>query len=97
MCWRLSEDPPDDDELIEEPYHGTHLDDDLSTSNHRAMIDAATLEKLKRMTPGERLAMGMNLLDIAWGFLMHLPAEERLRRLQLARPAWNPPPGPMQE
>ncbi|MFY9346004.1 MAG: hypothetical protein WAT39_26170 [Planctomycetota bacterium] len=61
------------------------------------MIDEATLERIRQMTPAERLAMGMALLDQAWGFLMHLPVAERQRRLDLARPPWNPPPGPMQE
>jgi hypothetical protein len=61
------------------------------------VIDAATLERFRQMTPAERLALGMALLEMAWGFLMHLPPEERQRRLRLARPPWNPPPGPMQE
>jgi hypothetical protein len=43
------------------------------------------LERIRRMTPGERLALGMALTETAWGFMKHLPREERERRLRLRR------------
>jgi hypothetical protein len=61
------------------------------------MIGPAELEQIRKLTPGERVELGLELLDLAWGFLMHLPAEEIQRRLDLGKQRWNPPPAPMEE
>ena len=44
------------------------------------------------MSPAERLKIALDLTDLAWQFLLRLPAEERERRLAIAREPWNPPP-----
>ncbi len=61
------------------------------------MIDEKTIETVRRMTPAQRLEIGLGLMDLVWGFLVHLPVEERQRRLKLARRPWNLPPAPMEE
>ena len=61
------------------------------------MIGANEIEQIKRVTPGERIEMGLALLDLAWDFWADLPKEEIQRRLDLAKRPWNPPPAPMEE
>jgi hypothetical protein len=56
------------------------------------VLDARDLERLRRLTPAERLRLGLDLTDLAWRFLMRLPPEEAQRRLDLGRERWNPPP-----
>jgi hypothetical protein len=50
------------------------------------------LERWRKMSPAERLRIALDLTDLAWQFLLRLPAEERERRLAIAREPWNPPP-----
>jgi hypothetical protein len=61
------------------------------------MIDERMIESVRRMTPAERLRLGLDLMNFAWRFLDRLPIEERQRRLDLARRPWRPPPLPMEE
>jgi len=50
------------------------------------------VERLKAMTPAERIKIGLDLTDLAWRFLNSLPAEEEQRRLDLMRrEPWDPP------
>jgi len=56
------------------------------------MLHAEDIERFRKMTPDERAAIGVDLTDLGWHFLMRLPAEEAQRRLDLARRVpWNPP------
>jgi hypothetical protein len=57
------------------------------------MLHSESLDSYRRMTPAERLRIGLDLMDFGWGFLLALPPEERQRRLDLARQPWNPPAG----
>jgi len=61
------------------------------------VIGPKELERIRRMTPGERIEMGLQLLQQAWDFLARLPKEEAQRRLDLAKKPWNLPPAPMEE
>ncbi len=61
------------------------------------MIGPEEIEQLRRMTPAQRIEMGLGLLRLAWAFLANLPAAEVQRRLDLSKQPWNPPPGPMEE
>lgn len=61
------------------------------------MIGPEELEKIRAMTPGQRLQLGLQLMNLAWEMMRHLPKEEIQRRLDLAKEPWNPPPGRMQE
>ena len=61
------------------------------------MIGPKELELIRRMTPAERIEMGLGLLRLAWDFMANLPPAEIQRRLDLAKRPWNPPPAPMEE
>jgi hypothetical protein len=62
------------------------------------MLHPKDIERFRRMSPEERVRIGLDLADLGWQFLLTLTPEERQRRMDLvkARP-WNPPPGPMEE
>ena len=49
------------------------------------------LERWRRMSPAERLAIALDLMDLGWLYLLRLSPEERERRLELSREPWNPP------
>ena len=49
------------------------------------MISKERLEAYRRMTPGERWALTLDLLDYGWEMLLRLPPEERERRLCIMR------------
>jgi hypothetical protein len=55
------------------------------------MLHEEDLERLRRLTPAERLRIGLDLTDLAWRFLLRLPPEEAQRRIDLGREPWNPP------
>ncbi len=55
------------------------------------MLRDEDIEALRRLTPGQRILMGIDATRTAWRFLMTLPPAERQRRLDLAREPWNPP------
>ena len=55
------------------------------------MLHEEDLARFRRMTPAERLKIGLDLTDMAWRFLLRLPPEEIQRRLDLGREPWNPP------
>ncbi len=61
------------------------------------MIGTRDLEDIRKLTPGQRIELGLELLDLAWGFMLHLPEAEIQRRLVLSKQRWNPPPAPMEE
>ncbi len=63
----------------------------VSQSYHSGVLHPEDLERLRRMSPEDRLRIGLDLTDLAWRFLMLLPREEAQRRLELAREAWDPP------
>jgi hypothetical protein len=52
------------------------------------------IEALRKLTPGQRVVMGIEATRAAWRFLLRLPPAERQRRLDLAREPWNPPRRP---
>ena len=58
------------------------------------MLHAEDIERFRRMTPAERLKIGLDLTELSWRFLVRLPPEEAQRRLDLGRVPWNPPPDP---
>jgi hypothetical protein len=49
------------------------------------MLSEERLEAYRRMTPAERWAQTLTLIDYGWEMLMQLPAEERERRLEIMR------------
>ena len=53
------------------------------------MLSEQDIERFRRMTPAERLRIGLDLTDLAWRFLLRLPPEEAQRRLDLAREPWR--------
>lgn len=56
------------------------------------MLRPEDVERLRELTPAERVLIGLDLTDLAWRFLATLSPEEEQRRLDLAREPWNPPP-----
>ncbi len=55
------------------------------------MLHPEYLESLRRISPGDRLRMTLDLMDLGWAFLFLNPPQEIERRLRLARRPWNPP------
>ena len=49
------------------------------------MLSKERLEAYRRMTPAEKWAETLALLDYGWEMLMRLPPEERERRLEIMR------------
>jgi hypothetical protein len=49
------------------------------------MLSKERLEAYRRMTPAEKWAETMELIDYGWQMLMTLPPEERERRLEIMR------------
>jgi hypothetical protein len=49
------------------------------------VISRERIEAYRRMTPAERWAETLVLLDYGWEMLLRLPREERERRLEAAR------------
>lgn len=49
------------------------------------MLSQAQIESFRRMTPGERWAITVQLMEFAWRDLMALDPAERERRLDIAR------------
>ena len=49
------------------------------------MLSKERLEAYRKMTPAERWAETLTLLDFGWEMLQSLPAEERERRLEIMR------------
>lgn len=49
------------------------------------MLSKERLEAYRRMTPAERWAETLRLLEFGWEMLQRLPPEERERRLEIAR------------
>jgi hypothetical protein len=63
-----------------------------------AVLHAEDIERFRRMTPEERIRLGLDLANLGWLFLERLSPEERQRRIDLMkRQPWRPPPGPMEE
>ena len=60
------------------------------------VLNVEDIDRFRKMTPAQRLMVGLDLPDLAWRFLLRHPAEEIQKRLDLAREPWNPPaaPGP---
>jgi hypothetical protein len=55
------------------------------------MLNNDDIERLRKLTPSDRARMGIEATRLAWRFLRVLTPEERQRRLDRAREAWNPP------
>jgi hypothetical protein len=49
------------------------------------VLSKERLEAYRRMTPAQRWAETLALVDYGWEVLMRLPKEERERRLEIAR------------
>ena len=49
------------------------------------MLSKERLEAYQRMTPAEKWAETLALMDFGWEMLLRLPLEERERRLELMR------------
>jgi hypothetical protein len=49
------------------------------------VLSKERLEAYRRMTPAERWAEALRLLDYGWEMLLRLPDEEVTRRLEAAR------------
>jgi hypothetical protein len=49
------------------------------------VLSKERLDAYRRMTPAERWAETVQLLDYGWEMLLRLPQEERERRLDVAR------------
>ena len=49
------------------------------------MLSKERLDAYRRMSPAERWAETLNLLDYGWEMLLRLPDEEIERRLEAAR------------
>jgi hypothetical protein len=49
------------------------------------MLSKDRLEAYRRMTPSQRWAETLRLMDYGWEMLLRLPPEERERRLEIAR------------
>jgi hypothetical protein len=55
------------------------------------MLGEEDIERLRKLTPGDRARMGIEATQLAWRFLLRLTPAERQRRLDRAREPWNPP------
>lgn len=61
----------------------------MSEGYDRIVEHPEDLERWRAMSPADRLRIGLELMDMAWLFLQHLPPEEAQRRLDLAREPWR--------
>jgi hypothetical protein len=55
------------------------------------MLRDEDIERLRRLTPGDRARMGIEATQLAWRFLLQATPADRQRRLDRAREPWNPP------
>jgi hypothetical protein len=55
------------------------------------MLSEEDIERLRRLSPSDRVRMGLDATRLAWRFLRNLTPEECQRRLDRAREPWNPP------